>query len=75
MVITLSMSWFMSVSNFMSRLVIMPISLPLSQMGTPEIRYLAISSSASASVWPGASQNGLVMTPFSDRFTMSTCSA
>ena len=69
------MSWFMSVSNFMSRLVMMPMSFPLSQMGTPEMRNLAISSSASARVWPGASQKGLVMTPFSERFTMSTCSA
>ena len=59
----------------MSRLVMMPMSLPLSQMGTPEMRYLAISSSASARVWPGASQKGLVMTPFSERLTMSTCSA
>ena len=75
LVITLSMSWFMSVSNFMSRLVMMPISFPLSQMGTPEMRYLAISSSASARVWPGASQKGLVMTPFSLRLTISTCSA
>ena len=65
----------MSVSNFMSRLVMMPMSLPSLQMGTPEMRYLAMSSSASARVWPGASQKGLVMTPFSLRFTMSTCSA
>ena len=53
----------------------MPMSLPLSQMGTPEMRYLAMSSSASARVWPGPSQKGLVMTPFSLRLTMSTCSA
>ena len=65
----------MSSSNFISRLVMMPMSLPWSQMGTPEMRYLAMSSSASARVWPGASQKGLVMTPFSLRFTMSTCSA
>ena len=59
LVITLSMSWFMSVSNFMSRLVMMPISFPLSQMGTPEMRYLAISSSASARVWPGSQPEGV----------------
>ena len=75
LVITLSTNWLMSVSNFMSRLVIIPMSLPSLQMGTPEMRYLAMSSSASASVWPGASQKGLVMTPFSLRLTMSTCSA
>ena len=75
LVITLSMSWLISVSNFMSRLVMIPMSLPLSQMGTPEMRNLAISSSASAKVWPGASQKGFVMTPFSERLTISTCSA
>ena len=56
LVITLSMSWSISTSNFMSRLVMMPISLPWSQIGTPEMRYLAISSSASARVRPGASR-------------------
>ena len=56
LVITWSMRTVMSVSNFMSRLVMMPMSLPPSQMGTPEMRNLAISSSASARVWPGPSQ-------------------
>ena len=59
LVITLSMSWLMSVSNFMSRLVMMPISLPLSQMGTPEMRYLAMSSSASARRVAGGQPEGV----------------
>ena len=42
-----------SVSNRKSRLVKMPTSLPFSQMGTPEIRYLPIKLSASSNVRSG----------------------
>ena len=60
----------------MSRLVMMPTSLPSgSQMGTPEMRYLLISSSASPRVCSGLREKGLEMTPFSLRFTRSTMSA
>ena len=65
-----------SFSNFMSRLVMMPTSLSSSSTtGTPEMRYFAISASASPSVLSGVSEKGLVMTPFSERLTRSTCSA
>ena len=64
-----------SVSNFRSRFVMIPTSLPLSVIGTPEIRNFAIRSSASCNVWFGESENGSVITPFSERFTLSTSSA
>jgi len=41
----------------------------------PEIRNLAIRASASARVCSGDRENGSVMTPFSERFTLSTSSA
>ena len=44
-------------------------------MGTPEILYFAISSLASFRVWVGDNENGSVITPFSERFTLSTSSA
>ena len=64
-----------SVSNFKSRLVIIPTSLPFSVIGTPEILNLAIRLSASCNVCSGDKENGSVMTPFSERFTLSTSSA
>ena len=64
-----------SVSNFRSRFVMIPTSLRPSVIGTPEIRNLAISSSASFNVCSGVRENGSVMTPFSERFTLSTSSA
>jgi len=64
-----------SVSNFKSRFVMMPTSLLFSQIGTPEMRNLRIKSSASCSVWLGERKNGSVITPFSERFTLSTSSA
>ena len=65
-----------SSSNIRSRLVMMPTSLPpFSTIGTPEMRNLPISSSASFSVCSGVRKNGSVMTPFSERFTLSTSSA
>ena len=64
-----------SVSNFRSRLVMIPTSFFPSVIGTPEIRNFAINASASASVCSGVSEKGSVMTPFSERFTLSTSSA
>ena len=64
-----------SSSNFRSRLVIIPTSLRPSVIGTPEIRNFPINSSASFSVCSGERKNGSVITPFSDRFTLSTSSA
>ena len=66
-----------SVSNFKSRFVMMPTSflLPVSTIGTPEIRNFRIRFSASSSVCSGFKENGSVMTPFSERFTLSTSSA
>ncbi len=66
-----------SVSNFKSRFVMIPTSflLPFSTIGTPEILNLRIRFSASCKVCSGFSENGSVMTPFSERFTLSTSSA
>ena len=64
-----------SVSNLRSRFVIIPTNLPFSVIGTPEILNFAIKSFASASVCSGDSENGSVITPFSERFTLSTSSA
>ena len=64
-----------SVSNFRSRLVIIPTSLRPSVIGTPDMRNFAINVSASASVCSGESEKGSVITPFSDLFTLSTSSA
>ncbi len=52
-VITLRMGWSKLVSNRRSRLVSMPTSLPFSVMGTPLMRYLRISSSASETLCSG----------------------
>ena len=64
-----------SVSNFRSRFVMIPTSLRPSVIGTPEIRYFAIRSFASSSVCSGERKKGSVITPFSERFTLSTSSA
>ena len=64
-----------SVSNLRSRFVIIPTSLPLSVIGTPEIRNFAINISASANVCSEDNENGSEITPFSERFTLSTSSA
>ena len=64
-----------SVSNFKSRFVIMPTNFLPSVIGTPEMRYFPISSSASFIVCSGVRENGSVITPFSERFTLSTSSA
>ncbi len=71
-VITLRMGWSKLVSNRRSRLVSMPTSLPSSVMGTPEMRNLLISAWASATVFSGERKKGSMMTPFSERFTLST---
>ena len=62
-------------SNFRSRLVMIPTNLPSLVIGTPEMRNFAISSSASCKVCSSDKENGSVMTPFSERFTLSTSSA
>ncbi len=64
-----------SVSNFKSRFVIMPTSFLPSVMGTPEILNFAINASASPSVCSGVNEKGSVITPFSERLTLSTSSA
>jgi len=64
-----------SVSNFRSRLVIIPTSFLPSVIGTPEIRNFAIKSLASFNVCSGDKKNGSVITPFSERLTLSTSSA
>ena len=64
-----------SVSNFRSRLVMIPTNFVPSVIGTPEIRNFAIRLSASCNVCSGESENGSVITPFSERFTLSTSSA
>ena len=46
-----------------------------STIGTPEMRYLAITASASDTILSGVRENGLVITPLSERFTRSTSSA
>ena len=67
------------VSNRRSRLVRMPTRrpslLPPSVMGTPEMRYFCISSSASRINASGATVIGLTIMPLSERFTRSTSSA
>ena len=64
-----------SSSNFRSRFVMIPTSFFPSVIGTPEMRNFAIRSLASASVCSGDKKNGSVITPFSERFTLSTSSA
>ena len=64
-----------SSSNFKSRLVMIPTSFLPSVIGTPEIRNFAIRSLASFNVCSGDKKNGSVITPFSERFTLSTSSA
>ncbi len=76
LVMTSAMRRERSFSNFMSRLVMMPTRrLSSSTTGTPEMRYFAIRASASPSVLSAVREKGLVMTPFSERLTRSTCSA
>ena len=53
----------------------MPTSFLPSVIGTPEILNLRISSSASCSVCSGEREKGSEITPFSERFTLSTSSA
>ena len=76
-VITFFTGWSKSLSSIkrMSRLVIMPTSLPSSQMGTPEMRKFPIISSASRTRLSGERKKGFAITPFSERFTLSTWSA
>ena len=64
-----------SVSNFKSRFVIIPTNFLPSVIGTPEILNFAIKLFASSRVCSGDKEKGSVMTPFSERFTLSTSSA
>ncbi len=72
--VMISRTWRLrSDSKAMSRLVTMPSSLPASSaIGTPEMRNLAHSASASASVVSGSTVIGSVTMPDSERFTRST---
>ena len=78
-VITSPMGRLRLFSKRRSRLVRMPASrpslLPSSVIGTPEMRYCCIRSSASASVLVAASVIGLTIIPLSERFTRSTSAA
>jgi len=74
-VITASTGTLMSSMNRMSLFVSRPISLVPSTIGTPDIRYLLIKASASSTVWPGDRKIGFVITPCSERFTVSTSEA
>ena len=61
------------VSNRRSRLVRIPASFPpASVMGTPEILYFFITSSASKILFPGCMVMGSTIMPLSERFTLST---
>ena len=66
-------------SNRRSRFVRMPTRRPSlcppSVMGTPEMRYFFISSSASKMRRSGESVMGFTIMPLSDRFTRSTSDA
>ena len=66
--------WF--ISNRMSRLVMIPTSLPAASVtGTPEMRNRAQSASTSASVSSGLHVTGSVTIPASERLTTSTWAA
>ena len=65
-----------SVSNFISLFVIIPIKMLFSStIGTPDILYFAIISSASCIVWTFDKENGSTITPLSLLLTLSTSEA
>ena len=72
LVITLLMGMSKRVSKRRSRLVRMPTSLPFLVMGTPEILYLRMTSSASETLASGDMVTGSTIMPLSERFTLST---
>ena len=72
LVITLLMGMSKRVSKRRSRLVRMPTSFPFLVMGTPEILYLRIISSASEILASGDMVTGSTIMPLSERFTLST---
>jgi hypothetical protein len=72
LVITRSMGMSKRVSKRRSRLVRMPTSRPCSVMGTPEILYLRMTSSASLTLSVGDMVTGSTIMPLSERFTLST---
>ena len=78
-VITSAIARLTFVSNRRSRFVRMPTSrpslLPSSVIGTPEMRYFFISSSASSIRLVGESVIGSTIMPLSDRLTRSTSDA
>ncbi len=78
LVITFSIGCSKLVSNLKSRLVRIPTSFPSVVIGSPEIRYLSISSRASATFCEGPTVMGSEIIPLSDFLTLSTscaCSA
>ena len=75
LVITYFIGFEKSVSNLKSRFVSIPTSLPFSVIGTPEILYFPIISSASCKVCSGERWNGSTITPCSDLLTLSTSTA
>ena len=62
----------MRVSKRRSRLVRMPTSFLFLVIGTPEILYWRITSSASETLSSGDMVTGSTIMPLSDRFTLST---
>ena len=73
LVITLSIGISNRVSKRRSRLVRMPTRVPFgSVIGTPEILYFFMTSSASETLASGDMVTGSTIMPLSDRFTLST---
>jgi hypothetical protein len=64
--------WCVSRTKRRSRLVRMPTALPSRVIGTPEILYRAITSSASKIICSGRIVIGSEIIPDSDRLTLST---
>jgi len=72
LVITRSIGISKRVSKRRSRLVRMPTRRPCRVMGTPEILYLRMTSSASLTLSVGDMVTGSTIIPLSERFTLST---
>ncbi len=66
---------FVRVSKRRSRFVRMPTSFVPTVTGTPLMRYLAITSRASATRASGATVTGSTIMPDSERLTLSTSEA
>ena len=67
--------WSRLVSKRVSRLVTMPITLPLSTTGRPEILWVRVRVSTSRTVMVGGMVIGSLRMPDSKRFTLATSAA